>query len=107
MPEGFSLGWGSRPAARAASGGRPRVTVLRNQRGPLLLQPLDQLALLGHQGVDPRRLYIEEVGEGFLLALGGKGARKSLMNSGGTRFCPPAPYISASPKFRKSDESVM
>ena len=27
MPEGLSLGCGSSPAARAASGGRPRVTV--------------------------------------------------------------------------------
>ena len=27
MPEGLSLGCGSRPAARAALGGRPQVTV--------------------------------------------------------------------------------
>ena len=50
---------------REAAGDRAR-----NERGALLLQPLDQRPLLRHQRIDLRRLAVEEAGDGMLLVLG-------------------------------------
>jgi len=59
---------GAGSVGREAAGDRAR-----DERGALLLQPLDQRPLLRHQRVDLRRLAVEEVGDGALLV--GRGNR--------------------------------
>ena len=56
----------------------------------LLLQQLDQSLLLGHQGVDPLGLAVEEVGDGMLVLGRGDvetfieiGADVEILNAGG------------------------
>jgi len=66
MPEAWA--WVRVEAGGAGGGGREASgDRARDERGALLLQPLDQRPLLRHQRVDFRRLAVEEVGDGALV----------------------------------------
>ena len=67
MPEGLNLGCGSRPAARAASGGRPRVTVCEMSAVRFSFSRSINVRFFRHQRVNLRRLTVEEVGDGALF----------------------------------------
>ncbi len=96
-PEGLSLGWGSKPALRASSGGSPRVTVCEIRAVRFSLSRSIKFCFFA------TRVSIFSVSRSRKSAIvvcserGGRGMRKSLQKSGGTRFWPPAPYIEPSP----------
>ena len=105
-PGGLSFGNGFSPAARAASGGRPRVTVCEIRA----LRFSKSLSIRPHFRVTSRSSLVVVVSRKSAILhcslIRGRGIKKFFAKSGETRFWPADPYISDSPNILNGSEIV-